>query len=282
MLLTFPAPNCLYACVRARPSFRPRFVRSVTNESRLTFSCSLPCRSPSSLLLRSRSCWSDDCCTCAACRREDSSASFSLTERIRRSFSACRAVIELFMCSDVWKREGALREARRGRWPRVTVWKCATCLEPPNTLRRTVETKWWRIRCTSRSLLLRGRRTHHLAALQGRLDAHGFGHLLLQLPPQLLHLKLLLLQLQRQGNSIDRKTPTTQDIHVFTSKATHHQPSCQTPVLSDRSQTTAGIWSSPPPPGSAGSLTASSQCLHSDGTSIHLLLPHTHTQKLHL
>lgn len=86
----------------------------------LTFSRSLPCSSPSSLLFLSRSCWSDDCCTCAACRRDDSSASFSLTDRITRSFSACRAVNELFNCSDVWQIETAMMEARRGRWQLVS------------------------------------------------------------------------------------------------------------------------------------------------------------------
>lgn len=69
----------------------------------LTLSFSLPWSSPSSLVFFSRSCWSDDCCTCAACRRDDSSASFSLTDRMSRSFSACRAVIELLACSDTWQ-----------------------------------------------------------------------------------------------------------------------------------------------------------------------------------
>lgn len=116
----------------------------------LTFSCSLPCSSPSSLLFLSRSCWSDDCCACAACRRDDSSASFSLTDRIRRSFSACRAVIELFTCSVAWQRQRVVRKARGGRWlwvsDRKSIRKCATCLKPSNTeLMRSINTKWWRI-----------------------------------------------------------------------------------------------------------------------------------------
>lgn len=76
---------------------------ALSSDRLLTLSFSLPCSSPSSLVFFSRSCWSDDCCTCAVCRSEDSSASFSLTDRIRRSFSACRATIELFACSDTWQ-----------------------------------------------------------------------------------------------------------------------------------------------------------------------------------
>lgn len=64
-------------------------------------------------------------------------------------------------------------------------------------------------------------------------------------------------------------------------KTSEHRPSCQLPVLFDQSQMTAAVWSSPPLPGSAGSPTASLQCLHSVSTSMHLVSPHT-ARWLHL
>lgn len=116
--------------------------------SGLTFSLSLPCSSPTSLLLRSRSCWSVDCCSCDACRRDDSSASFSLTDRNKRSFSACRAVIELFICSDVWWKkinarvmsEGQMAVRHGGNW---SIQKChreKTITGYPHTL--TISLLW--------------------------------------------------------------------------------------------------------------------------------------------
>lgn len=51
-----------------------------------------------------------------------------------------------------------------------------------------------------------------------------------------------------------------------------NQPSDRPPVLSVPPRRTAAVWSSPLPPGSAGSLTASSQCLHSVSTLTRLRL----------
>ncbi|KAG7253676.1 hypothetical protein CRUP_024674 [Coryphaenoides rupestris] len=62
-----------------------------------------------SLLLFSRSACREDCCACADCRSDDSSASFSLTERIRRSFSACRPTMELLSSTPTWGTERTVR-----------------------------------------------------------------------------------------------------------------------------------------------------------------------------
>lgn len=130
-----------------------------------------------------------------------------------------------------------------------------TCLEPPNT-----------VEASSRLLLFM--HTHLFTALQCRLDAHHFCQLLLQLSPQFLHFKLLLFQL-RQQNVIHLHSTATLEISIR--KRQTNQPSCQLPALFDPPQTTAAVWSSPPLPGSAGWLTASSRCLHSVSTLTHLM-----------
>lgn len=138
----------------------------------LTFSCSLPCSSPSSLLLLSRSCWSDDCCTCEACRSEDSSASFSLTDRIKRSFSACRAVIEPLTFSEAWKRERKTGdEGSQKRQMAVSVLHkvhVEMCEEPQAFRGGAGEHSEWEMKThllSSRFLLFDRVHTHHLTVL---------------------------------------------------------------------------------------------------------------------